>query len=84
MKIILDKYSFRINLYFRDLDYEINRIINFKMVEEKMKSRHSSTKRSFDLNCKYCGMSITVKCAKEMPGSDVIFVCCGEEMKLKH
>jgi RNase P subunit RPR2 len=51
------------------------------MVEDTMKSKR--TKKCYDLFCPQCGMSITVKSAKECPGSDVMFVCCGESMKIK-
>jgi len=46
-----------------------------------MKSKR--TKKCYDLFCPSCGMSITVKSAKENPGTDVMFVCCGESMKIK-
>jgi len=47
-----------------------------------MKNR-KGTKKCYNLSCSECGMSITVKSAKECPGSDVLFVCCGEAMKIK-
>ncbi len=47
-----------------------------------MKTR-KGIKKYYDLSCPTCGVSITVKSAKECPGSDVVFVCCGEAMKIK-
>jgi len=48
-----------------------------------MKSRMTKKmKRCYDLQCLNCGMSISVKSATECPGTDVVFVCCGESMKL--
>jgi RNase P subunit RPR2 len=40
-------------------------------------------KKCYDLLCPACDMSIMVKSAKECPGSDVVFVCCGEALKMK-
>ncbi|MBS4015677.1 MAG: hypothetical protein KGZ86_04500 [Candidatus Latescibacteria bacterium] len=49
-----------------------------------MKSKMTNkAKHCYDLFCAQCGMGIAVKTRGECPGTDVMFVCCGETMKLK-
>lgn len=49
----------------------------------KSKKDPSKTKKCYDLMCSSCGMSISVRTTEKCPGSDVLFVCCGEAMKVK-
>lgn len=40
-------------------------------------------KHCYDLLCQNCGMEIMVKSPNECPGTDIMFICCGESMKIK-
>lgn len=48
-----------------------------------MKRPAKKDRYCYDLLCKNCGMEISVKTLGECPGDDVIFICCGESMKVK-